>query len=62
MNGTHQRRTLRGAFAIVTGILLLFMVQGYGNIAVTGWASVTPDSFADLAEKLKPAVVNISTS
>ena len=62
MNGKYQKKTLRGLVAIVAVILLLFMVQGYGDFAVTGWASGTPDSFADLAEKLKPAVVNISTT
>jgi serine protease Do len=49
-------RLLRGALAqAAAGVLILFLV-------VPSWAKPAPDSFADLAAKLLPAVVNISTT
>jgi len=38
-------------------LLLVFVFAGG-----SGWSRTTPDSFADLAEKVVPAVVNISTT
>jgi serine protease Do len=49
------RRGLRTAMAqVATGMLLVAML-------VPAWARPAPDSFADLAARLLPAVVNIST-
>ena len=51
-----MRRGLRGALAqAAAGVLLLVLL-------VPAWAKPAPDSFADLAAKLLPAVVNISTT
>jgi serine protease Do len=44
--------------AVVAGVVLLLQVA----VAVSATARPAPDSFADLAEKLLPAVVNISTT
>ena len=49
-------RLLRGALVqAAAGVLILVL-------AVPSWARPSPDSFADLAAKLLPAVVNISTT
>jgi len=49
-------RLLRGALVqAAAGVLILVL-------AVPSWARPAPDSFADLAAKLLPAVVNISTT
>jgi len=53
-NANLPRRTSRvGAFFVA---MALFLATGIAN------AKTTPESFADLAEKLLPAVVNISTT
>ena len=54
-----RRRALR-AVAVVTALSL-----GFGSMVANGLtadAATRPDSFADLAAKLSPAVVNISTT
>ena len=43
-------------FTLVTSILILFFTSYVVN------AKSAPESFADLAEKLSPSVVNISTT
>lgn len=62
---TGQSAARRGAdatlllrYAIMTGFVALFVVLG----SQAGRAADRPDSFADLAERLSPAVVNISTT
>lgn len=57
---THYTQRIRGlvAAAVVTCFGMAAMVV----FAAPGFARSTPDSFADLAERLSPAVVNISTS
>ena len=64
-NLTGQSAARRGAdatlllrYAIMTGFVALFVVLG----SQAGRAADRPDSFADLAERLSPAVVNISTT
>ncbi|HEX3863975.1 MAG TPA: DegQ family serine endoprotease [Stellaceae bacterium] len=49
---------LRRAAVLLAAVLVLVMPGGLP----TAWARPAPDSFADLAEKLLPAVVNISTT
>ena len=65
LNLTGQSAARRGAdaalllrYAIMTGFVALFVVLG----SQAGRAADRPDSFADLAERLSPAVVNISTT
>ncbi|MFA5120594.1 DegQ family serine endoprotease [Zavarzinia sp.] len=48
----------RRLFVLLVGLLLLAVMMG----AQAAHARGAPDSFADLAEKLSPAVVNISTT
>ena len=45
-------------YAIMTGFVAFFVLLG----SQSGRAADRPDSFADLAERLSPAVVNISTT
>lgn len=65
LNLTGQSAARRGAdaplllrYAIMTGFVALFVLLG----SQAGRAADRPDSFADLAERLSPAVVNISTT
>ncbi len=44
--------------AIMSGFMILFIILGSQSVR----AADRPDSFADLAERLSPAVVNISTT
>ena len=44
------------------GIAALFLVFTVPAMSIPAWAAPTPDSFADLADKVLPAVVNISTT
>ena len=49
--------------AVLLGSTTAFAIPGLvGFPLTTAWARSAPDSFADLAEKLAPAVVNISSS
>ena len=51
-------RALLFRYALMTAFVALFVVLGGQSAA----SAERPDSFADLAEKLSPAVVNISTT
>jgi serine protease Do len=60
-----QNRSLGGAFAVSANTrFLTALVFALGLMLVAGGAQArgAPDSFADLAQKLLPAVVNISTT
>ena len=52
----HQNRLARGLTVLVLGLALVM-----GN-TLQGQARGAPESFADLAENVSPAVVNITTS
>ena len=41
--------------------VFIYFVFSYWLFNIQGYAKNTPQSFADLAEKLMPSVVNIST-
>jgi len=64
MNGKYRRRQVRKIVAILSWVVLLFMAQVHTGSALPGAeiSAAAPYSFADLAEKLKPSVVNISTT
>ncbi len=51
-------RLAMGRLAAVAGLVALALIWA----SATAWARPAPDSFADLVEKLSPAVVNISTT
>ena len=60
-----QNRSLGGAYAVsANNRYLTALVFALGLMLVAGGAQArgAPDSFADLAQKLLPAVVNISTT
>ncbi|PWR22359.1 DegQ family serine endoprotease [Zavarzinia compransoris] len=54
----HEAALPRRLFVVFTALLLLAVMLGSRIAEARG----APDSFADLAEKLSPAVVNISTT
>ena len=67
MNGKYGRQSGRGVTVILLWVVLLFMAQVHTGFPVPGTgdsaaAATAPYSFADLAEKLKATVVNISTT
>lgn len=49
-------------YALVTSIMMLFMIGQGAQAAVAGPGRKAPPSFADLADKIKYSVVNISTT
>ena len=58
---SHIARTDAALFLrylLMTGFIAFFVILG----SQTARAADRPDSFADLAERLSPAVVNISTT
>lgn len=54
------KQSLRAA--ILSSALSIGVVAGVAGTSVPAYAKAAPASFADLAERLSPAVVNISTS
>ncbi|MFN4089912.1 MAG: DegQ family serine endoprotease [Alphaproteobacteria bacterium] len=55
--------TVRRALIAVTGAVLLSVaLPAWAPTVAPAWAKAPPDSFADLSEKVVPAVVNISTT
>ena len=63
--GEHSANILRATYFLQATLVLcaLFaVIASFGLAVPSANASMRPDSFADLAEKLSPAVVNISTT
>jgi len=57
---TSEIAIFRKTKSIIINVALVFSVLMFTNISIQ--ARGAPESFADLAEKLSPSVVNITTS